>query len=902
MLSRQRWLILSLLFLIATTQFSVMRVSAACVINGTVFRDFNGDGIQNALEPGVPQADLVAVSPARDAYRAVSNANGTYSITGIPDNIIVRVQIRLPDVLDNGVVGVGGGASDSSVQFVTCGTNTTLNGVNFAGANPAQFCQPNPDVATSCYLFGDQLTGINSNRTAVLTIPYESGTTAFPATVAGARAVVETSEALANQVGAVWGTTYQPSTDTIYMASFIKRHVGLGPTGNPGTVYRIDRRTNTVEPYLTMSAGGDPHTPTNVTVIPPQPAYFDDIGAFNAVGNVGLGDIDIDDARSTMYVINLYYRIMSVITMGNPAGARPISAAGVDLPLNLPGAVRGCAENYVRPGALKIYDEKVYIGLTCVGPTIPDLRAYVYSYNGAFSTAPVAEFALNYPRGCATANGACTVAPAPSNDNPAAWQPWVIDVDNNPNNDLTTGPAFGQTYRPQPWLLDIEFDEYGFMIANVADRAGYQLGNDNATGQGSGPGEGVSAGDLLRLAPGTTSGTIGRFILENNGSVGVVGQPGQAISLGAGNNQGPGGGEFFYQENFGGTHQEISLGGVSVYYGTGEVINTVFDPATTPFLDAILSSGITMTNTQTGRRARSIEIIPQNDPGSFGKAAGLGDVEVLCGPSPLEIGNRVWLDTDKDGFQGADEAPIGGVTVRLYLDQNRDGVPDGGALATAITDAQGRYLFRGSRTTSVLADSFSVGGFSDADPTDAVGIVAQFYDISNATSDPRFATNPAARQNNEPRGIMPNTNYVIRLDNPTDYQVGGPLENLFLTLTQSPDPTGDPTIDNNGFNGSPQLVANGTNNIPIGLVFTGSFGEHDHTFDFGFNPTPPPFTPTTIVGVPSDVATATEEPSVLAEAFFLPDTGEVPVYHTMVWGMTSLFSAFIAYVGWIMRR
>jgi hypothetical protein len=894
MLHRQRWLILSLLILIATTQFSTMRVSAACVINGTIYQDFNGNGVQDAVEPGIANSGVTAYVTATNFVSVNANANGVYSITGLPDNVPVRLEVVVPITMRNGVVGAGGGASDSSVQFVTCGLNTTINGVNFAAANAAKFCQPNPDVATSCYLFGDQLTGANSARNAVISFPYESGSTVFPATSAAATAI-EDSEALANQVGAVWGTTYQPSVDTIYVASFIKRHVGLGPTGNPGTIYRIDRRTGTVAPYVTLNAGTNPHTPVNTPPNAAEPAYFDDIGAFNAVGFVGLGDIDIDDERNIMYAINLNGQTLHLYYMGRPPATTPLGTREITLTLNLPGAVRGCNRDWVRSGALKVYDGLVYVGLTCTGPTIADLRAYVYVFNPntwSFSF-PVAEFALNYPRGCAAAQGLCTVPPAPTNDAPAAWQPWAVDTNNNPGDDLFPYPPYGQTYRPQPWLLDIEFDEYGFMIANIADRAGYQLGNDNANGQASGPGEGVAAGDLLRLAPGTTPATFGTFIIENNGRAGVAGQPGQAISAGAGNNQGPGGGEFFYQENFGGIHQEISLGGVSIYYGTGEVVNTVFDPAS-----SILSGGITMTSTQTGRRTRSIEVIPRNDPGSFGKAAGLGDVEVLCGPSPLEIGNRVWLDSNRDGFQDPAETPIGGVTVRLYLDENADGVPDGGAVATAITDAQGRYLFRGSRTTSVTADPFSAGGFSDANPTDAVGIVAQFYDISNAAADPRFATNPAARQPNEPRGIMPNSRYVVRLDNAADYLAGGPLENLYLTLTAT---VGDSTSffrDNNGFNANSQVLANGTTNIPIALVATGFFGDHDHTFDFGFNPVPPPVQepPVVLPSAPS------ENPTVLAEAFFLPDTGEVPRYNVAVWGMMSLFSAFIAYVGWIMRQ
>ncbi len=41
-----------------------------------------------------------------------------------------------------------------------------------------------------------------------------------------------------------------------------------------------------------------------------------------------------------------------------------------------------------------------------------------------------------------------------------------------------------------------------------------------------------------------------------------------------------------------------------------------------------------------------------NDNGSQGKSSGLGDLELLTDPAPVEIGNRVWLDSDRDGIQG----------------------------------------------------------------------------------------------------------------------------------------------------------------------------------------------------------------------------------------------------------
>jgi len=72
----------------------------------------------------------------------------------------------------------------------------------------------------------------------------------------------------------------------------------------------------------------------------------------------------------------------------------------------------------------------------------------------------------------------------------------------------------------------------------------------------------------------------------------------------------------------------------------------------------------------------------------MGKAGGLGDLEALCDDAPIEIGNRVWVDSDANGIQDPDEASLSGVTVNLY---NQSGTQIG----TTTTDADGEYYFGG---------------------------------------------------------------------------------------------------------------------------------------------------------------------------------------------------------------
>ena len=88
--------------------------------------------------------------------------------------------------------------------------------------------------------------------------------------------------------------------------------------------------------------------------------------------------------------------------------------------------------------------------------------------------------------------------------------------------------------------------------------------------------------------------------------------------------------------------------------------------------------------------------------------------------APVEIGNRVWLDTNRNGLQDSGEQGISNVTVHLYGS-------DGKLEATEITDANGDYSFT----------------------------------------------------------VSPDATYQIKLDNPSDYAVRGPLHGDQLTVANS---------------------------------------------------------------------------------------------------------------------
>ncbi|MEZ4931197.1 MAG: hypothetical protein R2788_03570 [Saprospiraceae bacterium] len=74
---------------------------------------------------------------------------------------------------------------------------------------------------------------------------------------------------------------------------------------------------------------------------------------------------------------------------------------------------------------------------------------------------------------------------------------------------------------------------------------------------------------------------------------------------------------------------------------------TVIDPI------ASFSAGVDWFNTNTGVHFFTLELLDRFE--QFSKANGLGEMEVICDPAPIEIGNLVREDLDGDGAQDACE-------------------------------------------------------------------------------------------------------------------------------------------------------------------------------------------------------------------------------------------------------
>ncbi|MBX3081403.1 MAG: hypothetical protein KF716_07180 [Anaerolineae bacterium] len=778
-------------------QGGIQPALAACTLTGTVYLDFNANGVMEPIGtsqiPGVGAIILTAYNANGQVVGTTTTGTtitnlGQYSLS-IPDNTPVRVEVTgLPTYLKS---GPHGSQSETTVFFSNGCAGGTVANLNVALANPGRYCADNPTLVSACYLFGLQnvISGTGSND-GFVSFPYTSGTTSQTDSTGVSNPTTHALAVPINQLGAVWGTAYHRPSNRIFVAAFTKRHVGYGPAGSQGVadygrngqggIYLVDQAgTGSATVFLDFntlfpgSVGTDTH---DYSPVPGNPTLFNDNTAWNGVGKTAFGDIDMDDTDSNLYVTTLGDRRLYRIPLtGNPPTANPATIVSYTLP-----QPSNCNAVDLVPGGLKFYNGKLFVGMTCTAESTQNtnqLRGYVYAFDPTTATftsvlnTPQPGIDLTYNRGFLSRGGTCPAGCAPAN-----WRPWVSWNGINPAP--PGGPAlfyntWTQYYLPQPWVTDIEFDELGFMTLALGDRFSQQSGNRNGTAQ-SGPVEGVSGGDLLRLAPNDFVAPT-NWTIENAGAVTVPG----ATFTGSLNGQGPGGGEFYWHEQYQvppatTSHDENTLGGIAIVPGRGEVVASAMDPAPTGDFRAggviWLSNWITAAPYGYGERTRSYQLFAIDAIRTFGKVAGVGDIEATCGLAPLEIGNRVWVDSNGNGIQDPGEAPLPNVVLSLY-DNN------GILIATTTTDANGNYYFN---------------------------------DLTDGLPD---------------KDILPNTQYQIRIDT-----TQGAIAGAALTLTVS-NADGSP----NGDVRDSDAVQVG-NNAVISLT-TGASGNNDHTFDFGFLPT-----------------------------------------------------------------
>lgn len=665
-------------------------------VGGTVFEDIDTDGVRDVGEPGLAGLTVAAFGVGNSMVAStVTDSSGRWSFA-VDFAVRVEVSPSTGNAEGWGVESVGWG--HPAVEVVEVGTTDH----DIALMDPDRYCGDDPKMVVSCF-FG-------SNASADSATVKEFSESAGVREVADQRIdgkperwVDPSSEGSAGQLGAVGGLATYSESGSTYSAAFAKKFAPLGPLGING-IYRMDAGGTVHDFYSSLTPAMPDRTPTTAD------PWSDPWGVWQ-IGWIGWGDIDVVGDR--LYGVNLGDRHLYIWDLA-PDGSAAGTPTRVPIPLVAPNALAD------RPFGIGAHRGTVYIGGVDTGDrtgvsTTPSgwiqrFDPQTMSFTDAPGS-PAVTFPLAHSRGCVYRVGV-TCGPL---DYRIRWRRWGASPTLTSEYDFDRNVRYDFEVNPQPMVADIEFDDDGAMVVGLRDRWGDTIARTIPSGTVPHPVLGPLGPRFTRIINGYAFGDVMRLTrvgsgwqMESNGAAsGAVGS--------AGSGGGPGGGEFYDADHalldtdLGDglgrvlqAHDEASIGSLALVPGSGEVAVTSFDVY--GVFDSIGLRWLANDgeDVPTGRPDTAIRnnraVVVQMDPqgaysaSPFGKANGLGDIELLCSAVPRVIGDLVWNDVNMNGVQdppsdgGMPEPGMAGVVIQL---KNLAG----DVIATTATNADGRYRF-----------------------------------------------------------------------------------------------------------------------------------------------------------------------------------------------------------------
>ena len=236
---------------------------------------------------------------------------------------------------------------------------------------------------------------------------------------------------LSNQasIGSTYGLAYDAARGHLFAAAYHKLATQFGPSG-PGAIYDISLNTaaamGIVTPFAVLDVGPDRH------LFSGRDPFWDNSSDW--VGRSSLGDIDLDDTASTLFVTNLTDRRIYRVAMADGTVLGSFANGGATEPW---------AAN-ARPMGLGFHAGWLYHGVidSREDPSLPGTFAgYVYrSRPDGTGMIEVAKFGLNYTRY-------------------PPWRPWTA-----------AGKAAYRT--EQPLISDLVFRADGDLVIGLRDAGG----------------------------------------------------------------------------------------------------------------------------------------------------------------------------------------------------------------------------------------------------------------------------------------------------------------------------------------------------------------------------------------------------------------------------------------------
>ena len=564
------------------------------------------------------------------------------------------------------------------MQFVTA----PITGVNFGVILPSQYVDDTPMVTTSTF-YPYAHDGIHSWRKSLLTVTPDGGVTSYDPTgpcPSGYNTPAVDTALLYSEIGTCFGLGYQSKRKTLFAGTYIKQFSDIGPQGT-GAIYRINMNdesnpvvmngtpntaTGTIDLNLLFGAGTCGANPfANAPSTGSYPDYNqlgDRIHVADAVYNVAFSDVDVSHDENRLFALSFAdKKIYSIPIDGSPITSATVQSATIPVPAGM-----NLAE--MRPTGMGVHSNgKVYVivrnsfivntannntNIGFIGGT--ERYQYIYAdsptaspYNAVFEYDPITNTFNNTPI--------------------------LTFYGRMPNNKATSAYGGSVLYR------DLTFDDQDAIL--LAGRILSQDVNGGATG-----------GRVLRFDKDPITGV---YTMETNST--VYNYHTNAYATSPGNPLYPSYWEntFYYQMDPTDGGVNDGMGGLAQIMGRNSVIETNYDGCDT------YTGGVRTLSHDDGTSVRYQTTLPsliylQGTNGVLwdNKRGALGDLEVITDPAPLEIGNRVWNDTDEDGIQDAGEVGIDGITVQLY---------EGSTLVgTTATTNSGQWYFNDSNTTGGL--------------------------------------------------------------------------------------------------------------------------------------------------------------------------------------------------------
>ncbi|CAA6801140.1 MAG: Cna B domain protein [uncultured Sulfurovum sp.] len=620
-------------------------------ITGTVYTDFNLNGVKDSNDVTLKNVPVSATCEDGNTYNTLTDNNGLYTLSGFPLGEYCRIEAD-PSSQDLSSSSNSAGSAPL-VERVLDGTSSH----DISVASSGTYCQENPDVIAAAVpvltTFNSFTIELPDNYPTLLQIAQPTGNTINGQGTIDNRDI----RSYFTDTGATWGLAYKRDTEDTFMAASIKSYANFG-SGGVGAIYKVDASNNislfTTIPYVASTALNAYINDTPRDVV----AFYDDDPIYPYMAREGLADIDISEDYKTLYALNMHTK--SIVEIDTTSGA---ILKTTQLPN--PYGVSICPSADVRPWALTVKGNNVYVGSICESKVSDGVGASIQKYNGAIVQEVARNNTLDYLR--------------PQYQNPTTEAADKYNFQSWPAAGLEG--IGGIT----PILTDLSFTPNGDLVLAYTNRSAF-----------------MRRGGALKYR--ILGGDIRKMCLNNDGSYTDESTIARPTSCSSNTVTYTGNTDVyneFYLGDFIGTnygedaHPEAVTGALAQAPGVPYVVADMVDGTELDEPGAIVQFSHT-----TGEKLGTQALLKSSTNNSAeaavfgGKAGGLGDIELMCDPAPIEVGNYVWVDLNENGIQDPNETPIAGVDVTLW-DGNTQ-------IATTTTDSTGHYYFGGITNSDLI--------------------------------------------------------------------------------------------------------------------------------------------------------------------------------------------------------